>query len=137
MFAPKEIIVRVAPDLVTSVLTTLAQANVAAVHLEGDALLVRNVPTEISPEKVQALIQQELQPQILFVDMFRPTEKDALHRGTGKIYLSSEAWSGDAFQAFRDLITPTEISDPFIRIHHVDPYTHLGPMYLYKWKINS
>ena len=77
LFAPKEIIIRVAPDLVTSVLTTLAQTNTTAVHLEGDALLVRNVPTEISPEKVQALIQQELQLQILFVDMFRPTKKDA------------------------------------------------------------
>ena len=134
LFAPKEFVIKAAPDLVATIITTLENVDVTSVHLEGDALLVRNVPTEISPEKVQVLLQQNLQPQIVFVDMFRPTQQGALHRGTGKLYLAREAWSGDAFQAFRDLITPTEISDPFIRIHHVDPYTHLGPMYVYKWK---
>ena len=134
LFAPKEFLIKSAPNIIPSVMKALTILHVLPIYLEGEALLVRNVPLDLAAEKIQGLLQQHLKPQILFVDMFRPNQQGALHRGVGKIYLANETWTDVSFQSFRESITPTEIMDPFIRVPHVEPLAHLGPMYIYKWK---
>ena len=136
LFVSKEFIIKSAPEIIPSVMKALSSLHIPPVYLEGEALLLRNVPLDFSAEKIQEYVQQNLNPQIIFVDMFRANQQGALHRGVGKIYLANEAWTDIAFQSFRDRITPTEIMDPFIRIPHVGELAHLGPMYIYKWKSN-
>ena len=106
-----------------------------AVHLEGPSLSVRNVPVDVAADKIQVTLQKDL-PQIVFLDMFPPTQQGALHRGVGKMYVIPEAWTSDsdAHIAFRTAVTPNEIEEPCLRVQHDDALSHLGPMYVRKWK---
>ena len=99
LYAPKEYIIRTQASEIPSLLKAISGLGQKAVHLEGPSLSVRNVPTNVSPSKIQITLQTEL-PQIVFLDLFPPNQQGALHRGVGKLYLEPEAWTEDAHADF-------------------------------------
>ena len=134
LFAPQEYIITTAPALIASTLAALNVLGIAAVHLEGPALSVRNVPLDMPTEAIQVSLQKQLQPQIIFLDMFKPKQPNALHLGVGKVYVTPEAWTSPTFAPFRESITPSDIFEPFISVQHDDSRSHLSPMYMRLWK---
>jgi len=134
LFAPQEFIITTLPQLIAPTLAVLTSLGITAVHLEGQALSVRNVPLDMPTEAVQVSLQKQLQPQIIFVDMFKPKQPNALHLGVGKVYVTPEAWTSPTFASFRESITPSDVLEPFISVPHDDSRSHLSPMYMRLWK---